>query len=225
MGDRTKIATGIGVWFLLVLVAGDSKAFVGSPENSPVALGLCFAAPVAILVLLYRRSGAVRRLAQSMDLAGLTLLHLWRLGGADFLFEYSRGRLPAGFAFPAGIGDLIIGLTAIPMALALQRDPARACRWFIIWNVFGLIDLVVAVGLGILHSESSWGLLAGSGPTTSIMTVLPRSMIPTFLVPLFISLHLLAINRSRQGLRERGQHIAGGGHDTGMAYRRQGAML
>ncbi|MGH7233778.1 MAG: hypothetical protein ACREJU_20815, partial [Nitrospiraceae bacterium] len=106
------------------------------------------------MVLLYHHSPSVRRVARSADLGVLTLLHLWRLVGTDFLLEYSRGRLPGGFAFPAGIGDLIIGLTAIPMALALLRDPERARPWFILWNVFGLVDLVVAVGSGILHSES-----------------------------------------------------------------------
>ncbi len=199
MSERSRVLTGIGVWSLVILVAGGSGVFVSPPQKPPLALGLCFGAPVAILVLLYRCSPSVRRVAQSADLGVLTLLHLWRLGGADFLLEYSRGRLPAGFAFPAGIGDVIVGLTAIPMTLALRRDPERARPWFILWNLFGLVDLVVAVGSGILHSGSSLGLLAGSGPTTWIMTVLPRSLIPTFFVPLFILLHLLAITRSRTG--------------------------
>jgi hypothetical protein len=198
MSERSKVLAGIGVWFLVMLAAGGAGAFVSAPQQPPVALGLCFAVPVAVFALLYHYVPSVRRVAQSADLGVLTLLHLWRLGGADFLLEYSQGRLPAGFAFPAGIGDVIIGLTAIPMALALRRDPERGRPWFIIWNIFGLVDLVLAVGSGILHSESSLGLLAGSGPTTQIMTVLPRSMIPTFFVPLFISLHLLAINRMRK---------------------------
>ena len=199
MSDRSKVLTGIGAWFLVMLVSGETGAFVTSRQERPSILGLSVATPIAIFVLLYRWSPSVRLVAQSANLVVLTLLHLWRLGGADFLVEYSRGRLPAGFAFPAGIGDMIIGLTAIPMALALRRDPEKARPWFILWNVFGLLDLVVAVGSGILHSESSLGLLAGSGPTTQIMTVLPRSLIPTFFVPLFISLHLLAIHRSRTG--------------------------
>jgi hypothetical protein len=203
MAERSKVLTGIGAWFLVILIAGGSGVFVTLPQEPPLALGLCFAVPVAILVLLYRYSLSVRRVAQLPDLGVLTLLHLWRLGGASFLLEYSRGQLPGGFAFPAGIGDVIIGMTAIPMFLALRRDQERARPRFAIWNIFGLIDLVAAVGLGILHLESSLGLLAGSGPTTQIMTVLPYSMIPTFFVPLFISLHLLAISRSpksKQGL-------------------------
>jgi hypothetical protein len=195
MNDGTKLAIGLGGWFAVALIASDSGAFVGTPGRLPVGLGLAVVVPVVILSWLYRGDGAIWRLGQSVNLSVLTLLHLWRLVGAEFLFEYSHGRLPGGFAFPAGLGDMIVGLTAIPMALALRRNPGGARLWLIVWNVFGLVDLIVAVSLGILYSDGALGFLSGSGPTTRLMQVLPRSMIPTFFLPLFISLHLLAIHR------------------------------
>jgi hypothetical protein len=66
---------------------------------------------------------------------------------------------------------------------------------FIAWNLFGLLDLVVAITLGILHSPGPAGLLTGAGATTSLMAELPRSIIPTFFVPLFMMLHLLGLSR------------------------------
>ena len=44
----------------------------------------------------------------------------------------------------------------------------------------------------------SLGILAGSGPTTLLMGEFPRSMIPTFFVPSFILLHLLALLRRKE---------------------------
>ena len=47
-------------------------------------------------------------------------------------------------------------------------------------------------------SGSTLGVLTGTGPSTLLMSELPRSMIPTFLVPLFILLHLLALARREE---------------------------
>jgi len=66
------------------------------------------------------------------------------------------------------------------------------------WNLFGLFDLILALSLGLSFSASSLGFLAGTGATTLLMTELPRSMIPTFGVPMFILLHLLALARRKE---------------------------
>jgi hypothetical protein len=116
----------------------------------------------------------------------------------DFLLCAAAGTLPIGFALPAGLGDILTGLAAIPLAFALSNGTPGTRKKFVAWNIFGLLDLLVAVSMGILHSGSSLGLLAGSGPTTQLMTELPRSMVPTFLVPMFMLLHLLGWARRNE---------------------------
>jgi hypothetical protein len=44
--------------------------------------------------------------------ANLIRLHLWRLVGIVFLVLMVRGQMPALWALPAGIGDVLIGATA-----------------------------------------------------------------------------------------------------------------
>jgi hypothetical protein len=63
---------------------------------------------------------------------------------------------------------------------------------FIVWQVLGIADLVAAVGLG-----TTAGLLSPHGPSMAAMTVLPLSLIPTFLVPLFFILHGICIAQAR----------------------------
>ena len=60
-----------------------------------------------------------------------------------------------------------------------------------LWNVFGLIDLLSAISLGILYSPSPFGVLR-TDISTAIMTAFPVNMIPTFFVRLFILLHMPA---------------------------------
>ncbi|MGH8302140.1 MAG: hypothetical protein ACRET5_11810, partial [Steroidobacteraceae bacterium] len=60
----------------------------------------------------------------------------------------------------------------------------------------GIIDLVVAIGLGTLSATLSRGIPGEI--TTAPMTTLPLVLIPAFLVPLFLMLHTVALLQSRQ---------------------------
>ena len=59
-----------------------------------------------------------------------------------------------------------------------------------------MLVLVVAVSLGFLSSRSSLCLLAGATPS-ALVVAFPLSLIPTFLVPLYFILHLIALHRVR----------------------------
>jgi hypothetical protein len=185
----------LALWFLFALVMGAQGRFVSGLQKPPLALGLTLALPMLFFVAAYARHGSFWAFCQTLDLRVITAVHLWRIVAIDFLVVCAQGRLPAGFALPAGIGDIITGVTAIPLALAISKGILAAGKRFVAWNIFGLLDLVLAVSLGILHSPSALGILAGSGPTTLLMSELPRSIIPTFLVPMFMLLHMLSLSR------------------------------
>jgi hypothetical protein len=105
---------------------------------------------------------------------------------------YAHGVLPALFAWPAGLGDIAIGVTAPWVALALVRRPDFAnSRIFVVWHLLGILGLVVALSLGALSSALVSGV-AGD-VTTGPMAQLPLVLIPVYLVPLFIMLHLTAL--------------------------------
>ena len=105
--------------------------------------------------------------------------------------------LPGLFAWPAGLGDIAIGVTAPWIVLALIRRPDFAwSKTFVAWNLLGLLDLVVAVGTGALSSGLATGV-AGE-ITTGPMAQLPLVLIPAYLVPIFITLHLTALLQARR---------------------------
>ena len=117
-----------------------------------------------------------------------------------FLFLYAHNVLPGIFALPAGIGDMAIGITAPWMVVALARRPEfAASAGFVRWNVLGILDLVVAVGLGTLSAMLTTG--AAGEISTASMATLPLLMVPAFLVPLFLMLHVAALMQSRQVAR------------------------
>lgn len=139
---------------------------------------------------------AFRAFVLSADLRLVTAIQAWRWAGLGFLSLYAYGVLPALFAFPAGVGDMAIGVTA-PWILGLIRHPSfAASRRYVIWNVMGIIDLVVAVTMGTICSGFLHGLTGNV--TTSPMSQLPLVLIPAYFVPLFIMLHFTALSQARQ---------------------------
>ena len=72
------------------------------------------------------------------------------LVGVVFLVLMARGQMPALWALPAGIGDILVAVTAPWVARHVGMPAGK--RRAIIWNLFGMADLIVAVGLGIMTS-------------------------------------------------------------------------
>jgi len=196
-GIRNLTATVIAFWFLLAL-SGSLLGVFDSEPRPPILLGLAAVVPVAVYGFLYLTSGRFRDFVLSLDLRILTLAQTWRIGGVVFLILHQQGALPGVFALPAGWGDVAIGLTA-PVVAWFCLQPCRR-KVFIAWNVFGLLDLVLAVTLGVLASATPIGILAGN-VTTRLMGQFPLSPIPTFFVPLLLICHLIALSRARKEAR------------------------
>jgi hypothetical protein len=186
----------LGVWFLLALGASLLGVFDSEPRP-PLPLGLGAVVPVAAFALAYFTSARFREFVLSLDLRILTVAQTWRVGGIVFLILYLQGGLPGVFALPAGWGDIAVGITA-PI-VAWYWKPPFPTRAFLVWNVLGSLDLVLAVSLGVLASATPVGVLAGDVPTR-LMGQFPLSLIPTFFVPLLLIFHLIAFIRLRKGV-------------------------
>jgi len=188
------------IWFVLALI-GSLLGVFNSEPHPPILLGLAVVGPVALFALSNRVLPGFKQFVSSLNLRVLTWAQTWRVLGVVFLIVHQRGLLPGVFAFPAGWGDIAIGITA-PVVAWFWRPPYPR-KTFIVWNVLGIVDLVVAVGLGVLASPTPMGILAGN-VTTRLMAMFPLSLIPTFLVPLFLVFHLICLSRVRRESLGRG---------------------
>jgi hypothetical protein len=182
------------LWFLLA-VAGCLLGVFDSEPRPPLPLGLAAIVPVALFTVSHLTSVRFRELVWSLDLRLLTLAQTWRVGGIVFLILHQQGALPRVFAVPAGWGDFAIGITA-PIVAWYWRRPFPT-KSFVLWNVLGSLDLVLAVSLGVLASRTPIGILAGD-VSTRLMGQFPLSLIPTFFVPLLLILHLISLSRVRK---------------------------
>lgn len=196
---RRVIAAATIAWFLVVLLAvlsGAVRFAIAGALAPPLLLGLV-AAPIVVFAAGYRGSARFRDFVASLDLAFLVRLHMLRVVGLVFVLLYLLGHLPAGFALPAGLGDLAIALSAPLVARSLASPGPRTSTAFVAWNALGLVDFAAALALGVAHSDAPVGFLAAD-VTTVLVTEFPLALIPAFGVPFFIIVHLIALIRWRE---------------------------
>ena len=190
--NYAKLTIGIiASWFVFALSASALNLFHNDSNRIGAAVGIAAFVPIVVFSLWFAASESFRRFALSLNPRILTSVQAFRLGGFTFVLLEALGVLPAVFALPAGYGDMAIGATAAFAAWKLA-DPSHR-NAFIFWQVLGILDLVIAVSTG-----TTAALLAPQGPSTAPMTVLPPlSLVPTFLVPLFVMLHIICIAQAR----------------------------
>ena len=169
---RLTVAGVFVAWFVLVLAIGAGGALDPFRGFGVPALGLTVVLPVVALVCAFFASGPIRAAMLAAPLSALVAVNTIRILGVIFVALYAAGRLPAPFAPSAGWGDIIAGVTALPLAWSIARFGARVRMLALLWNVFGAADLVNAVALGALSAPGPLNAFAGP-PTSAIMTSLP----------------------------------------------------
>ena len=178
----------LAAWAALTVVLA-LRGFYKPPDTrSPPPVGIQLAIALVGLALFLAISPSLRSLLTNQK--NLIRLNVWRLVGAVFLVLMLAGQMPALWALPSGIGDVIVGLAAFSVANRLDRPGGR--RLAIIFNLFGLADLVVAIGLGIMTNTGP-AQVFHTTPTSELATQFPLALVPTFLVPLAFVLHFVSI--------------------------------
>jgi hypothetical protein len=190
---RLVTVIAIGAWFVAACICG-VLGIIDSPGRPPIVLGSFIVLPVLGFVAAYLISPSIRAFAASLSLALLVGSHLWRFVGLGFIIAWLKGSLPAGFAIPEGLGDIVAALGALLLLPTLREG--RVPRGLLLaWNTWGFLDLVSAIAMGVLYSNSTLGILSRGTVTTRLMVTFPVSLIPTFFVPLFLLLHALTFKR------------------------------
>ncbi len=191
---RLIVAGVLVAWFALVLSIGAADVLSPGDEAGVPGLGLTVAAPVAALTGVFFAFPSIRSAMLATPLPALVAVNAIRVLGVTFVALYAAGRLPAPFAPSAGWGDIFAGVTALPVAWAMLWFGSRVWPLVLLWNAIGLADLISAVGLGALSAPGPIQVFAGP-PTSALMTTLPWLIIPGFLVPSLMFIHIVIFYR------------------------------
>jgi hypothetical protein len=187
---RVAIASGIvlAVWAVAAAVLARRGFFQPRDGATLPPVGANLIVVLLALAFSLATSRSLRRLLRNQ--ANLIRLHLWRLEGLVFLVLMLQGRVPALWALPAGIGDVLVAVTAPWVARGLDRPVGR--RRAIEWTLFGMTDLVVAVALGVMTNPGPTQVFHPI-PNAEMLTQYPLALVPAFLVPLAFTLHVVSL--------------------------------
>jgi hypothetical protein len=181
------------LWFAVAWSAAINGDFHMGASPLPI-LPLAILLPVTIgapLLLLSKRVGQV---LDAVPASWLVALQVYRVFGSWALAAWLHGTLPGVFALPAGIGDVLTGLFAVPAAIAVATGTAQGRRAAILWNIFGLVDFVVAITLGMITSPGPLQLIVPSVTSIGAGTY-PGVLTPAFVVPSSILVHALSLRQ------------------------------
>ncbi len=167
----------LAVWVSLVIWIAATDGFVGG-ESAPWRVIVGVVVPLGVFVGLYQLR-PVRDFLLSLDRRLVIGIQLWRIVGAAFLFGWALDDLDAGFAIPAGVGDVATGVVAAA-ALAAILNGTLTRRRLALFTALGIGDFIVAVVTGafLVRPEA--------------LEELRWVLFPTLAVPFFAMAHAIA---------------------------------
>jgi hypothetical protein len=202
MNKRITIWLAIVIPFTLWLAVVWAMAVNGAFQPIPGVvrlprLPIAIFAPVIIGLFFLLRSKSIAAFLDATPAPWLIALQVYRIFGGIFLVNWMHGTGAGVFAVPAGIGDALTGIMALPVALLLASGIARGRSAAMAWNIFGLLDFAVAITLGTLSSPGPFQIFGLDIPA-SLAGTYPTVLIPAFAVPSSILLHALSIRQLRR---------------------------
>lgn len=186
-------AVTLVLWLGFAAVAGLTGLFSTLPFPGGQLIILGFAALALTAGIAPSR---LRDWIDRVPLRTLVGVNALRLVGIYFLMLGARGELSGAFAARAGWGD--IAAATLALVLVFMGDPRTSGQRLLyhVWNVFGFLDLVVAVGTATIVT------LQGTVPGMTPLFSWPLSLVPVFFVPLFLANHVLIFRRLRAAGRD-----------------------
>lgn len=195
---RISTAVLLG-WFGIAFALGFLEVYRAVSDRIPT-LPFGILVPIIIGGLVIVRSSTMARVLDAVPQHWLIGVQLYRALGAIFLILYGAGKMPGLFAWPAGLGDVLVGVLAPVVSVAYARGPEKNGDLVSAWNIFGMVDLIVAVATGFSTSPSPFQLFAFDQPN-ELVSMFPLVLIPTYLVPVSVLLHIASLTKLHRAVR------------------------
>jgi hypothetical protein len=194
-------------WFAVAVTLASLGIYGATAGQFPtIEFGIVI--PILLGGLMIWRWPALSQLIDAVPRHWMIAVQVYRVEGVTFLILYASNLLPGLFALPAGAGDVTVGLLALAIGIGASRGRQLRSRTVLRWNLLGIADLVVALTTGFLTTPSPLQKFAFDHPN-ELISVFPMVLIPTFLVPLAILLHIISLIQLRRATTQPDTGIPG----------------
>lgn len=191
---RLRLGTALGLVIWLGIGAGLARSGVLSNFEELPPRAALFLVAYAIGTVTFALSPIGTRLARTIPLAALVGVQAFRVPLELVLHRlYGEGVLPVQVTYAGWNYDIVTGLLALVLAVALWRGRGGE-RLVAMWNGLGLVLLAVVVGTAILSLPTPFQRFE---PSTVAATTFPLVWLPSVLVMAALLGHLLVWRRLR----------------------------
>lgn len=196
-GQRKNIVimTTIGLiaWILLISFLS-FIGFFNDFETIPPKIVIAFAPPL-LLSLLLLRSRLFRLMLKLLPEKSLILFQFFRIFvETNFYILFLIGLVPFQMTFLGFNHDMVVGVTALIAGNVFFFKRFRQQFAAILWNLTGIFILLVTVFVVAISSPSPLRIFFND-PSSAIIGTFPYILIPGFLVPIALSVHIFSIRQ------------------------------
>ena len=192
-GKNTLIFYAISVWLLIQAVLAKSGFY--QVANTGISRFLILILPPVVCIVAIFSNAKTRIYTDRLDLKWLTLMHVLRIPVEIILYLlFVHRTVPRVMTFDGRNLDILAGLTA-PLiyyfGLVKFRLPFKL---ILFWNLICLVLLLNIVVIAILSMPLPIQQFGFSQPNIALF-YFPYVWLPSFLVPLVMFAHLVAIRQ------------------------------
>jgi hypothetical protein len=165
------------------------------PDLRPPGAAL-LVGPVVVVLMLIVVLPVGRRLASALPMSLLIGIQVFRVGPELTIAELHRqGLAPQLLTLQGGNVEILVALSA-PIFAWLAARGLVGRRIALGWNVLGLLSLLNVVARSVLTAPGPLNLAHGDVPNLAF-TSFPFGLIPGFMAPLALAVHMLAFRTPR----------------------------
>lgn len=191
------LGTGKDNRFLIVfpawLILTGCLAFAGVFERNPPLFPLTMLGTVGLIVYQVKRS--MRRVLHP---GILVAIHILRVPVELGLYQlYLQEQIPVLMTFAGWNFDILTGISACILLLYMIYSKTRiSTRFFLAWNITGLLFLFIIVIIAILSAPLPVQQFAFDQPNVAVLSF-PYCLLPFGIVPVVLMSHVLLINQRK----------------------------
>jgi hypothetical protein len=196
---RTTLAiiTGLAIWLVYVGLFS-SLGYMRDLSLRPPGIVWVVGPVVLFVVFVVVRFNIGARVAAAIPLWLILGFESFRIGVELLVHRlWEDGLVPKLLTYEGGNVDMVFGLSA-PIIAWIATTGRLGLRLAMSWNVLGLLSLANVTASAVLTGPIK--LISTDVPTVA-MGFFPYTFIPGFLVPLAVTLHVLAIRAIAARLR------------------------
>jgi hypothetical protein len=183
------IIAGLAIWLVYVGLFS-SLGYMRDASLRPPGIVWVVGPVVLFVVLVVVRSNIAARVAAGIPLWLILGFESFRIGVELFMHRlWENGLVPKLLTYAGGNVDMFVGLSA-PIIAWIATRGRLGLRLAMGWNVLGLLSLANVAASSVLTGPLK--LISTEVPNVA-MGIFPYTLIPGFLAPLAVTLHVLAI--------------------------------